>query len=62
MSAPDGAAAISPWREPWELKPNETQAPDGATANEAKKVLTLAATPSGVLYFSLNHPPVNTGG
>ena len=50
--APDEAAAISPWREPWELETNKTQAPDGATANEAENVLTLAATPSGVLPYS----------
>ena len=27
--APRGVTACSPWRKPWELEPNETQAPDG---------------------------------
>ena len=60
--APDGAVAISPWREPWELKLNETQAPDGATVNRAENVSTLAVTSSGFFIFLPIKPPVNAKG
>ena len=60
--APDGAAAISPWREPWELETNKTQAPDGATANEAEKRFDTCCHPIRGFPFLPIKPPVNTGG
>ena len=55
--APDGAAAISPWREPWELKPKETQAPDGAAANEAEKRSDTRCHPIRGFLPSTNQTP-----
>ena len=39
--APRGVAACSPWCKPWELEPSKTQAPDGATANEARNHVAI---------------------
>ena len=59
--APDGAAAISPWREQWELETNKTQARRGRQQMKLKNVLTLAATPSGVFPYSRSNPQLHRG-